>query len=253
MKTVFIDCSPKKRLSASGFIADLTSVFVTGQKVKETLRKRTDTQRILSSLRDADNVVFSMPLYVDGVPSHVLPFLKEMERHCKANGARHNVYAIANNGFIEGKQNEPLMQVMENFSRRSGLNWCGGLGIGGGVMMNVMRILVPVFCAIAIVNILLNGIVEGDFLRPEPIVDLALQVLSLLVFGSGILVFDIMLASSINKQAQYGKRYTRMLLLSFVFILFADVFFVIASLIKGGIFRGWLAKKKPTSKAPLDS
>ena len=33
---------------------------------------------------------------------------------------------------------------------------------------------------------------------------------------------------------------------SFLFILFADIFFVIFSILEGGIFRGWLAKKKPT-------
>ena len=30
---------------------------------------------------------------------------------------------------------------------------------------------------------------------------------------------------------------------SFIFILFADIFFVIISIFKGGIFRGWLSKK----------
>jgi hypothetical protein len=33
---------------------------------------------------------------------------------------------------------------------------------------------------------------------------------------------------------------------SFVFILFADIFFTIVSVFQGGIFRGWLAKKRPT-------
>ena len=31
---------------------------------------------------------------------------------------------------------------------------------------------------------------------------------------------------------------------SLIFILFADVFFIIISLFEGGIFRGWLAKKE---------
>ena len=42
-----------------------------------------------------------MPLYVDGVPSHVLPFLKEM------------------NGFIEGRQNEPIMHKQKEKIRKN--------------------------------------------------------------------------------------------------------------------------------------
>jgi len=36
---------------------------------------------------------------------------------------------------------------------------------------------------------------------------------------------------------------------SFVFIIYADIFFTIMSLFQGGIFRGWLAKKEPTTDA----
>ncbi len=38
--------------------------------------------------------------------------------------------------------------------------------------------------------------------------------------------------------------HTRILIPSFVFILFVDIFFVIISLVEGGLFRGWLAKKE---------
>ena len=31
---------------------------------------------------------------------------------------------------------------------------------------------------------------------------------------------------------------------SFIFIAFADIFFLIISIFEGGIFRGWLAKKQ---------
>lgn len=250
MKTVFIDCSPKRKLSASGFIAGFTSVFTAGEKKKEKLRTKADHGRILEAVKDADNVVFSMPLYVDGVPSHVLPFLREMEQQCRAGGSDLNVYVIANNGFIEGKQNEPLMQVMENFCERSGINWCGGLGIGGGVMMNVMRILLAVFFGITVLNVLLAGFREGNFLQTGLWAHFGQQVLEVLLLGCGIIVFDIWLAVSISRRKKYGKHYTRIMLPSFVFILLADIFFIISSLFSGGLFRGWLSKKKPTGGSP---
>ncbi len=244
MKTVFIDCSPKKRLSASGFIAGFTAAFVAGKKKKEKLRTKADYGRVLEAVKDADSVVFSMPLYVDGVPSHVLPFLREMELYCKESNPALNVYVIANNGFIEGRQNEPLMQVMENFCARSGISWRGGLGIGGGVMMNVMRIMLTVFFGLAILNTILAVVREGSF-QAGPLLGFGKQALEVLFFGCGIVAFDLWLAFCINRQKPFGKRYTRVMLPSFVFILFADIFFVIASFFQGGMFRGWLAKKKP--------
>lgn len=246
MKTVFINCSPQKNLSASAFIADFTSLFVRGRKEKINLRTKADHKRILDKIKDADNIVFAMPLYVDGVPSHVLYFLMKMEDFCKENNLKNNVYVIANNGFIEGRQNETLMQIMENFSERSGLNWCGGLGIGGGVMMNVMRIMTFVFFLMTIINLLYSGIKDGNFFPMEVIADFIQQLLALLILSSWIILCDIKLAICINRKKKYEKHYTRMLLPSFVFIICADIFFIIISIFKGGIFRGWLSAKKPT-------
>ena len=80
MKTVFINCSPSKRFSASSYFIFLERLFVSGEKVTETLRNKSDHERILQQLENADAVVFALPLYVDGVPSHVLRFMEVLER-----------------------------------------------------------------------------------------------------------------------------------------------------------------------------
>lgn len=245
MKTVFIDCSPKKKLSASGFIAGITSAFVFGKKERVKLRTKSDYQKVSDTIDNADNVVFAMPLYVDGVPSHILPFMKEIEDCCKEKQRDTRVYVIANNGFIEGRQNEPLMQVMENFCVRSNLTWCGGLGIGGGVMMNVLRILAMVFFFLMLLQMVAVGVMEGNFFPVEPMMNFGKQLLVLLLLGSGILIYDVWLALCINGGKTYGKHYTRIMLPSFVFILVTDIFFTIISVFSGGVFRGWFARKKP--------
>ena len=127
-KTVLINCSPKQKLSVSGFLMKCAGVLIRGKKEYFHLRTPADHPAILQALKGAGKVVFVTPLYVDSIPSHMLPFMQEMEELCRGNGLRLKVYVIANNGFIEGKQNEPLMQVMENFCARSGLTWCGGIG-----------------------------------------------------------------------------------------------------------------------------
>lgn len=244
MKTVLINCSPKKRFCASSYFLFLQRLFVPGEKVTEKLRTPADHQRILEQIKDAQAVVFGVPLYVDGVPSHVLRFLQQMEDYCKDNNLKLNVYCIANNGFIEGRQNEPLMQIFENFCHRAKLTWGGGVGIGGGVMLNVTRILFVVEIALLLVNIVLSLINNGNIFPKDAWINFVENAALLLFFNLGVL-FDISrMGRSIVKREFSGKKYTRILLPSFIFILFADIFFVIISIVEGGLFRGWLSPKE---------
>ena len=83
------------------------------------------------------------------------------------------------------------MQVFENFCVRSGNTWCGGIGIGGGVIF-----------------------------------------------------YELLMAGAIRKGKVFGVKFTRAMMPSILFILVADIFFVIMSVFQGGIFKGWLAKKE---------
>ena len=246
MKTVFINASPKKRFCASAYFLFLQRLFVPGKKVTLKLRTPAGHDQILNELRDADTVVFGLPLYVDGIPSHVLRFLEKMESFCRENGLHLRVCCIANNGFIEGKQNEPLMQLFENFCARAGLVWGGGVGIGGGVMLNVYRIVYLVQIGLLLVNILLNLIHNGSFYAQGALSNFGQNTAIILFLNLGVLLYIGRLGWFIRKGACAGKRYTRIMVPSFLFILFADIFFVIVSILEGGIFRGWLAKKRPT-------
>ncbi len=244
MKTVFINCSPKKRFCASSYFLFLQRLFVSGKKVTEKLRTPADHDRILEQLRDAQAVVFGVPLYVDGVPSHVLRFMAKMEAFCRENGLQLSVYCIANNGFIEGKQNEPLMRVFENFCVRAGLSWGGGVGIGGGVMLNVTRILFLVEIALLVLNTVLSVANTGNFFPKSAWISFGENAAILLYFNLGVLFFLARMGWYIRRAEGSGRKYTRILIPSFVFIVFADLFFIIISFFEGGIFRGWLAKKQ---------
>ena len=244
MKTVFINCSPKERFCASAYFLFLQRLFTGGTKVYKKLRTPADQAGILEQLRDAQAVVFGLPLYVDGVPSHVLRFMEEMEVFCRENKLCLSVYCIANNGFIEGKQNEPLMQVFENFCSRSGLTWGGGVGIGGGVMLNVTRILFIVDIGLLVLNTVLSIVNTGSFFPKAAWIGFAENAALLLYFNLGVLFYLAGMGRAIGKGEYFGKRYTRILIPSFVFILFADIFFIITSVLEGGIFKGWLARKE---------
>lgn len=243
MKTIFINCSPKKKFSASAYFISVQKFFVKGEAVKEILRNRADHERILAALEDGDCVVFALPLYIDCLPSHVLVFLKEMEEFCNKKQIKLNVYALANNGYIEGVQNEPLFQVLRNFCTRSNLTWSGGIGIGGGVMLNVLRIVFYVQIGILFLNMFLSGTQTGNWFPVDAFTNFATQALTIGFFNLGVFWYSFYMGKAINKKQICGEKYTRILIPSFVFILFADIFFVIISIFEGGMFRGWLRKK----------
>ncbi len=243
MKTVYINCSPKKRFCASAWFLSLQRLFAGGEGVAEKLHTPADHTRILNQLRDAQTVVFGVPLYVDSIPSHTLRFMEEMEAFCRENELHLHVCCIANNGFIEGRQNEPLMRSMEHFCSRAGLVWGGGVGIGGGVMLNVTRILFLVNIGLLLMNTVLSLIRTGDFFPADAWVSFGESAAILLFFNLGVLYYLGRMGVFIRKGTFAGKKYTRIMVPSFLFILFADIFFVILSLFEGGLFRGWLAKK----------
>ena len=135
------------------------------------------------------------------------------------------------------------MRVLENFCTRAGLEWRGGIGIGGGVMLNAERLVMTVMFFIMLLNIVLQAVRGGNLL--EPVRSFGTSLLQLLVLCCGILTYTVRLAVHINRGTDAGKRYTRIMLPSFVFILFADLFFIILSVFQGGIFRGWFSRFKP--------
>lgn len=246
MKTVLLCGSPKKRLSASAFLLKLAALFIGSEKTFVAIPTFPSRYGpVLDELKGADNLLFAMPLYVDAVPGHILAFLEALEAFAKKEDLHPHVWVVVNNGFIEGRQNAPFMAIMENFSAACGFSFMGGLGIGGGVMLNVIRILLAAQFFLMLITIFAGYLAEGRWIVKEPAENFLLNLLINGVLASAALLELISLARHIRRQKDFGTRYTRILLPAFVFIVVADVFFFIASLLQGGLFRGWLAKKKP--------
>jgi hypothetical protein len=110
-------------------------------------------------------------------------------------------------------------------------------------MLNVERIMITVIFGLTLLNVLLNAVQGGDVL--EPVRSFGTDLLVLLILTCGILAFTVRLAAHVNKGTDAGKKYTRIMLPSFVFILFADIFFTIISVFQGGVFRGWFSRFQP--------
>lgn len=91
---------------------------------------------LLEEIIHYDKIVFVSSLYVDCLHSSMLDFMYAFEDFIKAkNNIKLDVYGIVNCGFIEGTQNEIILNIMENYCKRLNLKWHFGIGIGGGEFM----------------------------------------------------------------------------------------------------------------------
>ena len=123
MKIALINGSPKQRNSASAFLLKELSEKLAGCVCTEIAlhTKGAVTDAAMSELLEADALALAFPLYVDGVPSHLLAELYGMQ-HLLAGRKPLSVYAMVNCGFFEGQQAEVALHIVEN--------WCARCGFG---------------------------------------------------------------------------------------------------------------------------
>ena len=138
MKIALINGSPKAKRSASEVIlSGLRTSFAPADEVQAFhLATAVPAERDLLRLCGCSAFVFAFPLYVDGVPGHLMACLERLGETLKIASPRERmVYAVCNCGFYEGKQAHLALEVMSHWAARSGLRWGWGLGVGAGGML----------------------------------------------------------------------------------------------------------------------
>lgn len=132
MKVALISGSPRRKGSASGLIAERIKGFLSNraETVVIAVNKQQLSEVELKSIEESDVLVFSFPLYVDAIPSHLLSCLVQLDKLGKAKNKM--IYAVVNCGFYEGIQADTALAVMKNWSTKIDSDWKYGLGVGGG-------------------------------------------------------------------------------------------------------------------------
>ncbi len=92
-------------------------------------------------------------------------------------------------------------------------------------------------------NILLSATQTGNWFPTDAFLNFITQALIIGFLNLGVFWYAFRMGKAIHRREICGEKYTRILLPSFVFILFANIFFIIFSIFEGGMFRGWLSKK----------
>ncbi|MEA4815113.1 MAG: hypothetical protein VB112_09430 [Oscillospiraceae bacterium] len=242
MKVLILNGSPKRKGSASGFLAAVARPMLSGCRVVSSpLHGKGDYANARKQLSDIDAVLLCVPLYVDGIPSHVQEFLEETEQYCRNRNLRFRLYVISNNGFIEGRQNAIHLKMYQCWCEHAGVIWGGGIGIGGGMMLHALSMVYPFvflgFALCALYSFIHTGTAPTGLLR-----SFAENLLIYLFLNSGMLVLIARLASNIKKGATAADRFTRVMLPSFLFLVFADVFMILSALFHGRLLFPLLKK-----------
>ena len=248
VKALIVNGSPKKKGSTSGFLGKVMGCFLLNREVRyASVRTGKEFPEIFRHLQETDVLILTVPLYVDGIPSHVIEFLQEAEKFCAENSCHFTLYVISNNGFIEGIHNRVHLKMYECWCRRTSVTWGGGIGIGGGEMLHVLSVVYPiVFAAIILVNCIRYG--TGAPAAFSDWIPLIRNMAVYLFFHIGVLYGMLQLAASVRKIRKTQNLYTRVMVPAFLFIPMADIFMILTSLFHGKNIFSLL--KKDTCAAP---
>lgn len=232
MKVLILNASPKHRGSFSAFCSSLLRLSLRGCKVNTCqLHRVQDFEKTLALLSWADTVVISTPLYVDAAPAHMIAFLEEAERYCRENHIVFRLYILSNSGFIEGRQNELHLRIYEAWCRRSGAVWCGGLGIGGGVILRWMCMLTSLFALLDTGRLIFW--VQTNELTALTFLDCYGSMIVTAVMCLHPLICLWRMGGRIQCGSNCENQYTRCLMPSFIFILISDIFMAVSALAYG--------------------
>jgi len=141
--------SPKKSGSASESMLDYLAEkleedgVATGKvHLLKSLKSEESRMELLESVDGSDIIALAFPLYVNGLPSHVIRALQLVEDRRKADKkpGELRMLAICNSGFPQSRQSINAVEMCHIFASRAGLKWLGGLTLGAGMMVSEKRL-----------------------------------------------------------------------------------------------------------------
>ncbi|OAA93984.1 hypothetical protein [Clostridium coskatii] len=153
-KVCFVNGSPRESGSTSAyFIGEIQKLIKDNDIETQCIYTIKDLKsgKIAQSFEKiikSDSVIFVFPLYVDSIPSNFLDFLWKLENYIKENKIDKNklpdLYGVINCGFVEGIQNKNAVNIIYNFSKKTGFNFKFAIGIGGGEFIKGTKDIIPI-------------------------------------------------------------------------------------------------------------
>ncbi|RMD02525.1 hypothetical protein D9O40_05630 [Clostridium autoethanogenum] len=153
-KACFVNGSPRESGSTSAyFIGEMQKLIKDNDietqcvyAIKDLKSGKIDQS--FEKIVNSDSVIFVFPLYVDSIPSNFLDFLWKLENYIKENKIDKNklpdLYGVINCGFVEGIQNKNAVNIIYNFSKKTGFDFKFAIGIGGGEFIKGTKDIIPI-------------------------------------------------------------------------------------------------------------
>lgn len=245
MRVLIVSTSPRKAFSTSLYFSNVMKCFLFGTQTQVlSLKTVQDYEAIVKALPDIDALVFATPVYVDTIPSTTLGYLQKLESHLVKNQYGFSVYALLNCGFYEGHQCALALNTYALWCHRAGVKWCGGIGIGSGVMLGFLRVLPLAGLALTALELCLRAIgltLAGGFsfaalLSGYLPISLISQTLVWLLFSLGAFWNLFRLRTSIISQLEHSVKYTTAWFCPrFLFVWMASLYWVFRALLCHGV------------------
>lgn len=234
MKTLTITTSRKKhrKWANSSYVAWLTRLWIGGEKETIHLEGKKSYGKIIQACKDVDRLIIAMPVYVDGIPAHVLEFLSYIEEEAK--NWHCTVYVATNCGFFEGNQCSHLMRQVRCWCNKVGLAYGGGLGTGGGEMLGILRLTnvllaVPIGLIVFAIVSLVSGSVHSGLISGG--INVAVCIGLYLLWSMGLFYNSFRFGKDINKGEICKDRFTTLWFCGWpLFTAFACIFWVVRAL-----------------------
>ena len=149
MKISFINGSPKVGTSCSGTLLNQLQkdILNKGAQIISTedilvyrINKEPLSDANIAEIIKSDIIVVAFPLYVDGIPRHMLAALYQLEEAFSkvSEPQKTSFYGIINNGFSESFQNQHAAAMLNLFCKRAGISFGQIFAVGAGEMLRSM-------------------------------------------------------------------------------------------------------------------
>ena len=100
-----------------------------------------DLPGLCEALTGVTDLILCAPLYVDGLPSQVIRFMEEAERHPGMKPER--VYLLTNMGLYESRQLVNLFEAVKQWCAKIRCDYAGGLGMSAGELIGTLMGAMP--------------------------------------------------------------------------------------------------------------
>lgn len=135
---ILLNCSFRGEKSNTRYFLGQLEKLINEPCRQVSLNRIKDKKELAKLMKDADAVVFGMPLYVDGAPAQTVELMEWLYREEKDSLGKLPVYVVANMGFYESSQLCVLLSIIKNWCVKMGAVYGGGLAVGAGEMMGRM-------------------------------------------------------------------------------------------------------------------